>query len=161
MKTCTYCGAEVADDSKFCTYCGSAFAEPAAQPEPVEVQPVVSQQPEPVAPPAAAQQGQPYQPPVYGNAADQQPQPYQQPQYQQAQFQQPAGQAPTFAAPAQPAVNDSGSIGWGVLGFFFPIVGLILFLVWKNTKPNSAKVAGIGAIVGFVLNLAFVFMGGN
>ena len=72
-------------------------------------------QPEPVAPPAA-QQGQPYQPPVYGNAADQQPQPYQQPQYQQAQFQQPAGQAPTFAAPAQPAVNDSGSIGWGVLG---------------------------------------------
>ena len=45
--------------------------------------------------------------------------------------------------------EDSGSIGWGVLGFFIPIVGLVLFLVWKDTKPKCAKNAGIGAIVGF------------
>lgn len=72
------------------------------------------------------------------------------PQPGQPQYQQPEIQ---FNAPAAQPLNDSGSIGWGVLGFFFPIVGLILFLVWKNTKPQSAKVAGIGAIIGFVLGL--------
>ena len=71
---------------------------------------------------------------------------------QQTGYQQPGYQQPQ-ASYGAPAVNDSGSIGWGVLGFFFPIVGLILFLVWKNTKPQSAKVAGIGAIIGFVLGL--------
>ena len=38
---------------------------------------------------------------------------------------------------SQPPVNDSGSIGWGVLGFCIPIVGLILFLVWKDQKPRT------------------------
>lgn len=47
---------------------------------------------------------------------------------------------------------DSGSIGWGILGFLIPIVGWILFFVWKNTKPQSAKVAGIGGVIGFVVN---------
>ena len=28
-----------------------------------------------------------------------------------------------------------------------PIVGLVLFLVWKDTKPRTAKAAGIGALV--------------
>lgn len=46
---------------------------------------------------------------------------------------------------------DSGSIGWGFLGCCFPLVGLILFLVWKDNKPKSAKSAGIGAIIGVVL----------
>lgn len=68
----------------------------------------------------------------------------------QQPFSQPGGQPM-----GQPVHNpaDSGSIGWGILGFLIPIVGLILFLVWKNTKPNSAKVAGIGAIIGAVVGL--------
>ena len=76
---------------------------------------------------------------------------YQQPYQQQQQYQQQY-QQPMYAAPAQQPV-DSGSIGWGVLGFFIPLVGLILFLVWKDTKPNSAKVAGIGAIIGVVVGI--------
>lgn len=52
-----------------------------------------------------------------------------------------------------PATVDSGSIGWGVLGFCFPLVGLILFLAWNSTKPMSAKKAGIGALVGFCLSM--------
>ena len=28
-----------------------------------------------------------------------------------------------------------------------PLAGLILFLVWKDTKPRTAKAAGIGALV--------------
>lgn len=45
---------------------------------------------------------------------------------------------------------DSGSIGWGVLGCCIPLVGLILFLVWKDQKPNTAKKAGIGALIGVI-----------
>lgn len=79
---------------------------------------------------------------------------------------QPAPTPAPAAAPVQPtapatAANpaDKGSFGWAVLGFFFPIVGLILFLVWKDSKPKSAKVAGIGAIVGFVLGLIMYIIG--
>ena len=61
---------------------------------------------------------------------------------------------------AQPLRAADSSIGWGILGFLIPIVGLILFLVWRNKKPNSAKVAGIGAIIGFVVNLIITFVGG-
>lgn len=49
--------------------------------------------------------------------------------------------------------NNSGAeIGWGFLGFFLPIVGLILFLVWKDSKPSSSKASGIGALVGFCVS---------
>ena len=50
--------------------------------------------------------------------------------------------------------EDSGSAGWGFLGCCFPLVGLILFLVWKDNKPRSAKSAGIGALIGIVLFIA-------
>ena len=54
-------------------------------------------------------------------------------------------------------VSESGSqFGWGVLGFLIPIVGLILFLVWKDKKPSASKAAGIGALIGFVLNIIFI-----
>ena len=49
-----------------------------------------------------------------------------------------------------PAVVDNGGFGWGVLGCCIPIVGLILFLVWKDTKPKTAKAAGIGALVSTI-----------
>jgi uncharacterized protein YqgC (DUF456 family) len=54
---------------------------------------------------------------------------------------------------SEPVNNDKGNFGWAVLGFFIPLVGLILYLVWKNTRPGDAKKAGIGALVGFVVNL--------
>ena len=49
--------------------------------------------------------------------------------------------------------NDSSSIGWGILGFFIPLVGLILFIAWKDSRPNASKTAGIGALIGFILNI--------
>ena len=52
-----------------------------------------------------------------------------------------------------PAVVDKGGFGWGVLGCCIPIVGLILFLVWKDTKPKTAKAAGIGALVSVILGV--------
>lgn len=46
------------------------------------------------------------------------------------------------------STSDSGEILWGLLGCCIPLVGLILFLVWKDTKPKTSKAAGIGALVG-------------
>ena len=133
MATCEFCGSQISDGLKFCPECGAAL-------------PVVAQ-PAPVADVPA------YQPPAFDQQAEQA---YQQP-YGQQPGQQAYGQAqPVYAAPA-PEVNDSGSIGWGILGFFIPIVGLVLFLVWKNTKPKCAKVAGIGALVGVCLSFAVNF----
>ena len=46
---------------------------------------------------------------------------------------------------------DNGGFGWGLLGFCIPIVGLILFLVWKDTKPRTAKAAGKGALISVIV----------
>ena len=40
-----------------------------------------------------------------------------------------------------------------MLSFFLPIVGLILFLVWRQEKPKSARVSGIGALIGTGVNV--------
>lgn len=54
---------------------------------------------------------------------------------------------------------DNGGFLWGLLGCCIPVVGLILFLVWKDTKPNTAKAAGIGALVSVVIGvLYYVFV---
>lgn len=47
---------------------------------------------------------------------------------------------------------DKGGLGWGILGCCIPIVGLVLYLVWRDTKPKTAKAAGIGALVSVVLS---------
>ncbi|PWG65693.1 hypothetical protein DF196_06760 [Bifidobacterium callitrichidarum] len=59
--------------------------------------------------------------------------------------------------PQYPATNpaDTGSFGWAVLGFFVPLVGLILYLVWKTEKPLSAKKAGMGALVSVIVAIVF------
>ena len=59
-------------------------------------------------------------------------------------------------------MGDSSSIGFAVLGFFFPLVGLILFIAWQKSMPTRAKSAGIGALVsvtiGIVMSCMFFFM---
>ncbi len=81
--------------------------------------------------------------------AQQQAQPAQQAQPQYGQYQPPYTAQPTYTAPP---VQESGA-GWGVLGFFFPVVGLILFLVWKDDHPARSKGAGIGALVGVIVSV--------
>lgn len=58
----------------------------------------------------------------------------------------------------KPEVVDSGSFGWGLLGCCIPLVGLILFLVWKDTKPKSAKAAGIGALVSVGIGVLYYLL---
>ncbi len=42
---------------------------------------------------------------------------------------------------------------WGLLGCCIPVVGLVLFLVWRDEKPKTAKAAGIGALVSVILTI--------
>lgn len=44
---------------------------------------------------------------------------------------------------------------WGILGFFMPIIGLILFCVWKNPKPKEAAASGIGALSRVIIYILF------
>lgn len=60
---------------------------------------------------------------------------------------------------------DKGGIGYEILGFCIPVVGLVLFLVWHDEKPNSARAAGKGALVSVILGIVmwvlyFVFVPG-
>lgn len=61
-------------------------------------------------------------------------------------------------APVQetkPEVVDKGGFLWGLLGCCVPIAGLILFLIWKDTKPKTAKAAGIGALVYLICMVVY------
>lgn len=50
-------------------------------------------------------------------------------------------------------INDNGGFGYGVLGFFFPLIGLILYLCWKDNKPNNANAVGKGALISVIIGV--------
>ena len=55
---------------------------------------------------------------------------------------------------ATPVVeNDAPNTGFAVLGFFFPLIGLILYLLHMNTAPLKAKSAGKGALAGVITSV--------
>ena len=60
----------------------------------------------------------------------------------------------------QPQQTDSegSTVGWGILGFFIPIVGFILWLIWKDEHPARAKSAGIGCLVSICLGVVGVIL---
>ena len=49
--------------------------------------------------------------------------------------------------------SDRGGFLWGLLGCCIPVVGLVLFLVWRDEKPKTAKAAGIVALVSVILTI--------
>jgi len=51
------------------------------------------------------------------------------------------------------AYDDAPSTGFAILGFFFPLIGLILYLVNKDNRPQKAKSAGKGALIGFIVSV--------
>ena len=56
--------------------------------------------------------------------------------------------------------NDAPSAGFAVLGFLIPLVGLILYLVWKGTYPLKAKSCGKGALIGVIVEFVLGFVMG-
>ena len=49
--------------------------------------------------------------------------------------------------------DKKGNIGWAILSFFFPVVGIILYFLWKKERPGDAKMSLIGALIALVLIL--------
>lgn len=56
------------------------------------------------------------------------------------------------------AVNDARSGGFAFLCFLFPLIGLILYLVWHGEYPLKAKSCGKGALIGVIVYVAFVIL---
>ena len=54
--------------------------------------------------------------------------------------------------------GDARSAGFGILCFFLPIVGLILYIVWKDTYPLKAKSCGKGALISVIVYAALMIL---
>ena len=135
---CPKCGAEVTSDDRFCRNCGAPIAQNAAN-------------------------GAPADPFGQTDAQGDQPQ-AQQPGAQPGATPDPFGSGYNAGAPQgfnydqykqDHGENEQASAGWGVLGFFFPVVGLILYLVWYDNHRKRAKTAGKGALIGVIAYVVF------
>ena len=49
--------------------------------------------------------------------------------------------------------QDIPSTGLNILSFFFPLVGLILYLVYVDSTPRRAKDIGKWALIGFIVEV--------
>ena len=53
----------------------------------------------------------------------------------------------------RPTEIDTPSTGLNVLGFFFPLIGLILYLVWKNEYPLRAQGIGKWSLISVIISI--------
>jgi len=44
------------------------------------------------------------------------------------------------------------------LSFFFPLLGLILYFAWKDSKPKAAKDCGKAALWGFIISVVILLL---
>lgn len=54
--------------------------------------------------------------------------------------------------------NDNPSMLANIAACCFPIVGIILYFVWRDEKPRSAKLVCTWAIVGFAIGMIFYIL---
>lgn len=65
----------------------------------------------------------------------------------------PSVQQPVYVFKEQ----DSKSAGYSILSFFIPLIGLILYCVWKDQFPIRAKECGKWALINVGISL-FLFI---
>ena len=51
--------------------------------------------------------------------------------------------------------DDAPSAGFAFLCFFVPILGLILYIIWKDEYPMKAASCGKGALLSVILGAVF------
>ncbi len=54
--------------------------------------------------------------------------------------------------------EENSNLVFAILGFFIPIVGLIIFLIYEGKKPKRAKSAGKGALIGFITKIVLTII---
>lgn len=60
--------------------------------------------------------------------------------------------------PNADASEDNSNLGFAIFGFFIPIVGLIIFLIYEGKKPKRAKSAVKGALIGFITEIVLAII---
>ena len=60
--------------------------------------------------------------------------------------------------PPPPPSDDSLAIGWAIVSLLFPIIGWILWGVWKDEHPERASQAAKWAWAGFVINFISILV---
>ena len=58
-----------------------------------------------------------------------------------------------------PPYREERTFGYAVLAFFFPIVGFILWILWRDTRPVASKSALKGALIGVAVNIVMTVLG--
>ncbi len=48
-------------------------------------------------------------------------------------------------------VKEQNVFWWGLLSLLVPVVGVVLFFVWNDTKPKTARTCMICGIISFIL----------
>lgn len=76
-------------------------------------------------------------------------------QYSSSQNQQYGYNYPPYT-PVRPV--DAPNAGFLALGLFFPLVGFILWLVWRDDLPLRAKSAGKGALIGVCIYVGIILL---
>ena len=56
--------------------------------------------------------------------------------------------------------EESIGAGWGILSFLFPIIGFILYFVWKDTANYKAKQAANIAWISIAISFVIGFISG-
>ncbi|MGN0033988.1 MAG: FHA domain-containing protein [Candidatus Limimorpha sp.] len=56
--------------------------------------------------------------------------------------------------------EESIGAGWGILSFIFPIIGFILYFVWKDTSNYKAKQAANIAWISIAISFVIGFISG-
>lgn len=64
----------------------------------------------------------------------------------QQNYQQQGYQQPNYARS-----DDQPNMGFSILSFFIPVVGLVLYFVWKQEYPQKAKSCLKGLLAGVIL----------
>lgn len=58
------------------------------------------------------------------------------------------------------AKDESLGVGWGLLSFLFPIIGFVLYFIWKDTSNYKAKQAANIAWISIAISFIIGFIGG-
>ena len=146
---CHNCGKQVGDNSRFCRYCGADLREGASKHEHGETDAADGQ---------GAQEKKSDD--LFGFNAQNGGQQGNGGYNAQNGGQQGSGgynaPPPQYTRYTDP--DDRRSVGFGVLGFFIPLVGFILWLVWRDSMPQRARSCAIGALVGVIVYVIFVII---
>ena len=133
---CHNCGKQVGDNSRFCRYCGADLREGASKHEQGGTDAADGQ---------GAQEKKSDD--LFGFNAQNSG------QQGNGGYNAPPPQYTRYTDP-----DDRRSVGFGVLGFFIPLVGFILWLVWRDSMPQRARSCAIGALVGVIVYVIFVII---